>query len=229
MKRLFLAGGVALALVPLIAVPAVAADMTPYHTVSATHGFATISRTEGCQLTEVSVSSSVGMYAGQPGPVNNRGLTGVLITVTDTCATPESAPPAAGGGVVLFEAEGRSTTPLVADPWLAAASVSGVLTGTDNYGNPVTINLDTSWTGTGPLEHATTLSSGHVVDGNLAANDDDLRRAAVANVLVRVVGDETDLSVTGSDAEQANLAQTELTCVRVPRATEVYPCFGFPG
>lgn len=219
MKRLFLAGGLALALVPLVALPAVAGEMAAYHTVSATHGFATISRTEGCQLTEVSVSSGVGMYAGQPGAAKDQGLSGVLVTVTDTCASPES---------VLFEAEGRSMTPLVVGSSLTAASVADVMTGTDNHGNPVTISLDTRWTGTGSLEHATTLSSGHLEDGNLT-NDGGLRRAAVAEVSVKVVGDGTVLSVTGTDTEQANLSEAELTCTRVAQPAEVYPCFGFPG
>lgn len=78
MKRFILAGGVALALMPLLATPAAAAKPNIYHTISSTNGSAVIARTEGCVLTEVFVSS-VAMYAAQPGPVNKQGLTSVFV------------------------------------------------------------------------------------------------------------------------------------------------------
>lgn len=231
MKRFILASGVALALMSLLAAPAAAAKPNIYHTISSTHGSAVISQAEGCVLTEVFVSSSVAMYAAQPGPVNKQGLTSAFVRVSDTCATPEGVQPAAGGGeAVLFSANGQSSTPLVVDPRLTKASVSDVLTGTDDDGNQVTITLNTTWTGIGPLEHTTTHNSGHFEDGNVAANDNNLRRAAVAEVSVRVVGDGTDLSVNGTDG-QAVMERVKSMCIEVPRpgVTEFYPCFGFPG
>lgn len=153
--------------------------------------------------------------------------------MSDTCAKAASGavqPAAGGGGTVLFSADGQSMTPLVADTRLTKASVSDVITGTDNAGRQVTITLDATWTGTGPLEHTTTHNSGHFEDGNVAANDNNLRRAAVAAVAVRVVGEGTDLSVTGTDG-QVVLERVKSMCIEVPRpgVTEFYPCFGFPG
>ncbi|SDB79776.1 hypothetical protein GA0111570_10145 [Raineyella antarctica] len=237
MKRLFLASGVALALVPLLAPPAMAAKPNIYHTISSTHGSAVVSRVEGCELTEVFVSSSAAMYAAQPGPVNKQGLTSVFVRVTDTCASARAGaraaavrPAAAGGGAVLFSAEGQNMAPLVADSRLTKASVSDVIKGTDDQENPVTITLHASWTGTGPLEHTTVRTGDHYADGNVSAHDNNLRRDAVAEVSVTVTGEGTDLSVTGTD-QTAVLERVKSMCIEVPRpgVTEFYPCFGFPG
>lgn len=231
MKRLVLTGGVALAVIPLAATPAFAAKPNIYHTITSTHASAVVSQADGCELTEVFVSSSLGMYAAQPGPVNKQGLTGVLVQVTDTCGEPGEVQAAAGGGTVLYRAEGQSLTPLVADPRLGTASVTDVLSGTDTAGDGVTISLTAVWTGVGPLEHSTEQNNGHYAEDNVAAHDNNLRRDGTAEVSVAVEqGDVEVLTVTGT-AVEAQLEQVKSMCIEVPRpgVTEFYPCFGFPG
>lgn len=221
MKRTLAAAAV-LALVPLGAGPAAAAPNI-YHVISSTHAGAYLAVEEGCELTEVFVSSSVGMYANQPGPVNKQGLTSVLVRVTDACAAMAAA---AGGGGVLFEAEARNMAKLVADPRLRNASVSTTMEGTDADGNPVTVELDARWTGTGELEHTVTSNPGHFPQGNVVAVDNNLRRAATAEVDVKVSG----RSVSGTDPD-ASLERVKANCVEVarPGVEGFFPCFGFPG
>ena len=227
MKR-FLMGLSTAALLSLGAVPAAAAPPSIYHTISSTHGSAVVVATAGCEQTEIFVSSSVAMYAGQPGPVNKQGLTGVFVRITDACAVPPGGiGAAAGGGVVLFQADGQNMAPLVVDPRLTAASVSTQLPGTDGDGNPVTISLDASWTGTGPLEHDTGHDNQHFPDvGNVNSTGTNLSRAATATVSVAVNG----LTAAGTDAE-ALLSQVKSRCIEVarPGVEEFFPCFGFPG
>ena len=201
-----------------------------YHTITSTLGYAPVSLVEGCETTEVFVSSSVAMYASQPGPVNKQGLTAVSVRVTDTCATPESSTgvkPAAGGGVVVFEAEAQNGARLVVDPRLTTASVHTTMSGEDNEGKPVTVVLDARWTGTGPLEHSKALS--HVLfpgEGVVSSTANDLRRTADADVSVSVAS----RTISGSTSE-AVLEQTKSRCIEVPRpgVEGFYPCFGFPG
>lgn len=237
MKRMVLECAAALALLPLVAAPAAAARPNIYHTITSTHAGATIiiiSDDDVCEQTEVYLSSSDAMYAAQPGPVNKQGLTGVLVQVVDTCATPPEEPgevtPAAAGGI-LYRAEAQSETRLVADPRLNEASVSDVMTGTDDEENEVTIQLDAVWTGTGPLEHSTPRNINHYPEGNVIATENNLYRAAVAQVSVSVeLEGEPVLSVVGTD-QNATLQKLKGKCIEVPRpgVTEFYPCFGFPG
>ncbi|MFL4473004.1 hypothetical protein ACIPVK_03280 [Paeniglutamicibacter sp. MACA_103] len=221
MKR-WLAVVAVLALAPLGAGPAAAAPNI-YHTISSTHGGAYVAAEDGCELTEVFLSSSVAMYAAQPGPVNKQGLTSVFVRVTDTCG---SVTAAAGGGGVLFEAEAMNMAKLVADPRLRNASVSTTMEGTDADGNPVTVELNATWTGTGELEHTTISNPDHFPDGNVVAVDNNLRRDAVAEVSVEVAG----RSVSGTD-EGASLELVKANCVEVarPGVEGFFPCFGFPG
>lgn len=210
------------------------ADPSIYHTIKSAHGYAAASQLDGCELTEVFVSSSTAMYAGQPGPVNKQGLTGVFVRVTDACTAPAGeasvgavAPAAAGGGEVLFEAEGQNDAALQVDARLNAAYVDTTLSGTDAEGNPVTIVLSASWTATGPLEHST--GHTHVLfpgEGVVNSTGNNLMRPATAEVAVSVDG----RSVTAV-APDAVLELTRSICVEVPRpgVEEFYPCFGFPG
>ncbi|MBV1781238.1 hypothetical protein KRR55_19190 [Paeniglutamicibacter sp. ABSL32-1] len=220
MKRMLAAMAV-LALAPLGAGPAAAAPNI-YHVISSTHGGAYVAVEEGCELTEVFLSSSVGKFAAQPGPVNKQGLTSVFVRVTDTCG-PAAA---AGGGGVLFEAEAMNMAELVADPRLRHASVSTVMEGTDSDGNPVTVELDATWTGTGELEHTVISSPRHFPEGNVIAVDNNLRRDAIAEVNVEVAG----RSVSGTDPA-ASLELVKANCVEVarPGVEGFFPCFGFPG
>jgi hypothetical protein len=218
-----------LALGPLAAGPAGAAQPRIYHTISSTHGSANLVVTQGCEVSEVYVSSSKAMYAAQPGPVGKQGLTGVFVRVTDVCASSRAlaaAPAAGGGGSVIFEADVQNGAPLVVDARLTKASVTTDLPGTDGNGDPVTVHLVARWTGTGPLEHSTVSTHTHFGDGNVSANDNNLRRAAVASVSVQVAG----RSITGR-TDDAGLEQVKSHCIEVPRpgAVDFYPCFGFPG
>lgn len=131
-----------------------------------------------------------------------------------------------GGGVVLFEADAQNGAPLVVDPRLTRASVTSDLPGADGDGNPVTVHLVATWTGTGPLEHTTVVNSNHYGDGNVSATDNNLRRDASAMVSVQV----GERSVVGSAAD-AVIEQTRSRCVEVPRpgVEGFFPCFGFPG
>jgi hypothetical protein len=229
-RALAIAAAVAipLALGPVVAAPAGAAQPRIYHTISSTHGYAAMSVTQGCELSEVFVSSSKAMYAAQPGPVGKQGLTAVYVRVTDVCASSPTlgVAPAAGGGTVLFEADVQNQAPLVVDPRLTRASVTTDLPGTDSNGDPVTVHLVATWTGTGALEHSTVSSHTHFGDGNVSSTDNNLRRAATASVSVQVAG----RSVAGQTTD-ANLEQVKSHCIEVPRpgAVDFYPCFGFPG
>jgi hypothetical protein len=216
-----LAAAVVLAMAPLGAGPAAAAPNI-YHVISSTHGGAYVAVEEGCELTEVFLSSSVGKFAAQPGPVNKQGLTSVFVRVTNACG-PAAA---AGGGGVLFEAEASNMAELVADPRLRTASVSTTMEGTDADGNPVTVELDARWTGTGELEHTVISSPDHFPEGNVVAIDNNLRRDAVAEVSVEVAG----RSVAGTDPG-ASLELVKANCVEVarPGVEGFFPCFGFPG
>ncbi|MDQ0095152.1 hypothetical protein [Paeniglutamicibacter psychrophenolicus] len=210
-----------LALVPLGAGPAAAAPNI-YHVISSTHGGAYVAVEDGCELTEVFLSSSVGMFAAQPGPVNKQGLTDVGVRITDTCGPVSAA--AGGGGVVMFEA--RNMAKLVADPRLRNASVSTTMEGTDADGNPVTMELDAAWIGTGELEHTVISNPDHFPEGNVVAVDNNLRRDAVADISVKVAG----RSVSGTDPA-ASLELVKANCVEVarPGVEGFFPCFGFPG
>lgn len=214
----------------LAAGPAGAAQPRIYHTIKAADGLAFLDQTQGCERTEVYVSSSKAMYAAQPGPVGKQGLTGALVRVTDVCAvppeSPETAAPTAVGGDVLFEAEGQAMVPLSVDARLTKASVTADLPGTDGEGNPVTIRLVASWVGSGPLEHSTVHNHVLYFDGVVSANDNNLRREATAQVSVEVSG----RSVSGT-ADEASLELVRSKCIEVPRpgVEGFFPCFGFPG
>lgn len=174
----------------------------------------------GCERTEIFVSSMVGMFAAQPGPVNKQGLTSVFVRITDVCAAP-------GRGVVLFQADGLNFAPLEADPRLTSASITTDIAGTDGDGNPVTISLSALWTGAGPLEHSTVSSHENVPGlGNVNSTNKNLSRAATASVTVTVNG----LTASGMDSE-AVLQQVKGRCIEIarPGVEEFFPCFGFPG
>lgn len=193
---------------------------TALNTILSTRGSAGVVNTEGCRKTEIYVSSSVAMYAGQPAPVNEEGLTSVFLRVTDICARPS-------GGTVLFEAEGRNFAPLVADPRLATASVTTDLPGTDRDGNPVTISLAATWTATGPLFHETSEAHHEYPgEGSVSTTDGITRMGAAAHVAVMV----NTLASSGTD-EGAILQQVESSCAETPDpgVTDFHPCFGFPG
>ncbi len=225
MKRV-VAALLGVALLPLAAGPAQAAPNI-YHTITSTHANATLTQLNGCILSEVFVSSSVAKYASQPGPVNKQGLTGVIVRVSDVCTGTPAAAAAPGGGNVLFQADGRSNAALTVDQRLTKASVKTSLAGEDGNGNPVTIELDASWIGTGVLDH-TTLSSHENIPGVgiVNATDNNLRRPAEATVSVSVDG----RTITGTDSG-AVLEQVKSRCIEVahPGVQGFYPCFGFPG
>ncbi|MGM9472403.1 hypothetical protein ACS5PJ_10400 [Pseudarthrobacter sp. YS3] len=226
MKRL-LVGLSTAAMMALSAAPAGAAPNI-YHTISSTHGSAAVVETVGCEQTEIFVSSSAAQYAAQPGPVNKQGLTGVFVRITDICAqAPGAVAAAAAPGAVLFQADGQNMAPLVVDPRLTTASITTQMPGTDGNGNPVTISLSASWTGTGPLEHDTVSTHENFPGvGNVNSTDNNLRRAATATVSVTVNG----LTAAGTDSN-ALLEQVKSRCIEVarPGVEEFFPCFGFPG
>jgi hypothetical protein len=236
MKRALAAATVLAApllLAPLTTGAAGAAQPRIYHTIGSTSASATLSSTTGCELTEVFVSSSRAMYAAQPGPVGKQGLTAVFVRVSDACSTEGSgvnggvsAAAGGGGGPVLFEADAQNGAPLVVDPGLTQASVTTDLSGTDGDGNPVTVHLVAVWTGIGPLEHTTGSTHTHYGDGNVSSTSNDLRRAASAQVSVRVAG----RSAAGTTTD-AVIEQTKSHCIEVPRpgVEGFFPCFGFPG
>lgn len=255
MKRMVLAGLTALALAPLTVLPATAGPPRHYHTISATSGYAVVTeQLDECLLGEVFVSSSVGTYAAQPGPVNKQGLTGVFVRVSDICAEPEGDVEAAaggGGGAVVLEADGQlyddlrdgelNGAALQVDPRLRWAWVATAIPGTATAytdGVPgdafeVVILLDASWVGIGELEHTTVVTHSNLQpDGVVNSTANDLRRVAEAEVSVVVDG----WSVSGFDPGQdaggnAVLEQSKSRCIEVPRpgVEEFYPCFGFPG
>ncbi|MHC6591650.1 hypothetical protein [Arthrobacter sp. C152] len=203
MKRLP-AGLCMAAAISLAAAPAGAAPNI--HPIVSTHGAATVVTTEGCRQTEIFVSSSLAMYADQPDPVGRQGSTAVAVRVTDTCSQP------AGGGTVLYEADARNFAPLVADPGLASASVTTDLPGTDGAGNPVTVSLEATWAGTGPLFHDPVA--------------DITRMGATARVSVMVGA----LAASGTDSN-AILEQVASRCIEParPGVEDFFPCPGFPG
>lgn len=218
MKRV-LAGLCTVGAIALTAAPAGAAPNIN-HTIVSTRGSAGVVSTEGCRKTEILVSSSVAMYAGQPGPVNKEGLTAVFLRVTDICADPS-------GGAVLFEADGRNFEPLVADPRLTTASVTTDLPGTDRDGNPITISLAATWAGTGPLFHETSeVHRDYPGEGTVTITDGITRMGATAHVAVMV----NTLASSGTD-DGAILQQVESACAEVPRpgVEDFHPCVGFPG
>lgn len=247
MKRSIVVGLAALALAPLTVLPATAGPPRHYHTISSTHGYAYVTQLDDCLLGEAFVSSAIGKYASQPGPVNKQGLTGVYVRVTDTCAEPPSGDVSAQagggpGGVVVFEADGQNMAPLSVDPRLRWAAVRTVIpaSATDHVdgvpGEPyaVDIVLEASWTGIGELEHTTVVTHANLQpDGVVNSTANDLRRVARAEVEVVVDG----WSVTGTDPGQdteggsAVLEQSKSRCIEVPRpGVEGFsPCFGFPG
>ena len=230
MKRLMAGAALACALVVSGALPAGAAPPRIYHTITSSHGSAVLDQTAGCERTEVFVSSSVAMYAAQPGPVGKQGLTGVLVRVTDVCAaagrTGSVAPAAGGGAPVVFEADGQSGARLVTDNRLRGASVTADIPATDDAGDPVTIHLHATWTAVGPLEHTTTHTHANLGVGNVNTASNDLRRPVTAEVSVSVAGH----SASGA-ASEALLEQTKFRCIEVPRpgVEDFFPCFGFPG
>lgn len=229
MKRLAGAALAAGGLAVLTAIPAGAGQPRIYHTITSSHGFALLDQTVGCERTEAYVSSSVAMYAGQPGPVNKQGLTGAFVRVTDVCATETVGPrPAAGGGggAVIFEADGQNGARLVTDNRLRGASISTSVPGADANGDPVTIALSATWTPIGPLEHTTVRTHVNLGVGNVSSTANDLRRPVTARVSVSVGGFDAS-----GEASEATLEQTKSRCVEIPRpgVEEFYPCFGFPG
>lgn len=235
MKRIVLAGLTALVIAPLAALPATAGPPRHYHTISATHGFAVVTeQLDECLVGEVFVSSSIGKYASQPGPVNKQGLTGVFVRISDTCGEPEVGVKAGGGGgAAVLEADGQNMAPLVVDSRLRAASVHTTIAAQDGDGQPVTIHLDATWTGIGELEHTTAVThENYRGEGVVNSTANDLRRVAEAEVSVVVDG----WSVSGFDPGQnaggnAVLEQSKSRCIEVPRpgVEGFYPCFGFPG
>ncbi|MDT0164056.1 hypothetical protein Q9R32_00630 [Actinotalea sp. AC32] len=202
-----------------------------YHTIASTHASAVAQVVEGCERTDVFVSSAVGHYAAQPGPATKQGLTGVLVRVVDVCAAAgDVAAAAAGGEVVLAEYDGQVKVPLEVDPRLTAASVTATIPEADEP--DVTIALAVRWTGTGELEHSTGHS--HVLipgAGVVSSTANDLRRVADAVVTVEVTGPAGTLLVSDEPADDALLERTRSHCIEVPRpgVEEFFPCFGFPG
>ena len=203
-----------------------------YPTIPSTHGFAAATQVVGCEQADVFVSSSVAMYAAQPGPVGKQGLTALYVRITDICSQqvpPTAVKPAAGGGggTVILEVDLQNGARLMVDPRLNTASVTTRLTGTDAEGNSVTVDLTAHWTATGPLQHTTDRT--HVLypgEGVVTSTANDLRRPAEAQVTV-TIGSRT-ITATTTDA---NLEQTKSHCIEVPRpgVEGFYPCFGFPG
>ncbi len=257
MRTSLLAGLTAAALVPLSVMPATAGNPRIYHTISSTYGYAVVTQQlDECLLGEVFVSSSVGTYAAQPGPVDKQGLTGVLVRITDTCATPpegDVSVQAGGGpaGVVVLEADGQlyddlrdgdlNGAALQVDPRLRWAWVATSIPGTATAytdGIPaepydVVIQLEASWTGVGELEHTTAVNHENFPDeGVVNSTANDLRRSAEAEVAVTVDGH----TLTGFDPGQEAggsgvLERSKSRCIEVPRpgVEGFYPCFGFAG
>ena len=220
MRRLVFAG--VLALPFLVTAPASAAQPRIYHTITASLAQAEVSRTVGCVQMDAIVSSTVAMYAGQPGPVNKQGFTDVFVRVTDAC----SVTAAAGGGPVIAEYEGSAAVPLRVDPRLRRASVSAAMQDRDTS---VPISVTVSWTGVGDLEHTT--SHIHELfrgEGVVSSSANDLRRQAVATLSLHV-GDVVALQDV--EAGNAFMEQTKARCIEVPRpgVEGFFPCFGIPG
>jgi hypothetical protein len=219
-----LATVVAVALVvPLLGIaPASAGPPRIYHTISADLGYAVADQTVGCTRTVAFVSSTVAMYAAQPGPVNKQGLTAVLVQVFDVCGTGA----AAVGGTLLAEYGGQVSVPLQSDPRLRQASVSARIPDDDRPA--ISIVVSVVWAGSGPLEHVTShIHNLFPGEGVVSSTDNGLRRLAEATVSVRVAG-QVDLS---APAGEAVLERTKFRCLENPRpgVEEFYPCFGFPG
>lgn len=225
MKRSIVAGLAVLALAPLAAMPAAAGPPRHYHTITSTHGGASVTaEVEECLEAAVWVSSSVAMYASQPGPVNKQGLTGVLVQMVDTCTPNGAGMAGGGGGAVIFESDARGMVPLVVDNRLTSARVSAALHDVDTGED---VHLTVTWTGTGPLEHSTVVTHENLQPyGVVNSTANELRRAAVAEVSVEAGG----YVITGTD-DGATLEQTKSRCIEVPRpgVEGFYPCFGFPG
>ena len=220
------AGAVLALVVPLAtAAPASAGPPRIYHTIRADLGYAVVDRTVGCTRTQAFVSSTVAMYAAQPGPVTKQGFTDVQVIVRDVCAARAAAVP--GDGVVVAEYSGRAAVPLQSDPRLQQASVSASMRDVDDPSVPITVAV--RWTGIGPLDHTTT----HIHDrfpgeGVISSSANDLRRDAAAVVTLRV---GNRLSLRSVPAADAVLERTKSRCVENPRprVEGFYPCFGFPG
>lgn len=231
--RRALSAALAAGAIVLFTASGAAAGTSPrnYHTITSTHGYAAATHVVGCEQADVFVSSSVAMYAAQPGPVGKQGLTALYVRITDICSQqvlPTAVKPAAGGGgdTVILEVDLQNGARLMVDPRLNTASVTTRLTGTDAEGNSVTVDLTAHWTATGPLQHTTNRT--HVLfpgEGVVTSTANDLRRPAEAHVTV-TIGSRT-IAATTTDA---NLEQTKSHCIEVPRpgVEGFYPCFGFP-
>lgn len=220
MKRLIFAGVLALPFV--VTAQASAAQPRIYHTITASLAQAEVSQTVGCRQVDAIVSSTVAMYAGQPGPVNKQGFTDVFVRVTDPC----SVTAAAGGGNVLAEYEGSAPVPLTIDPRLRWASVSAAMRDRDTS---VPISVTVSWTGVGDLEHTTThIHELFPREGVVSSSANDLRRQAGATLSLHVAD---VVALQGVTAGNAFMEQTKARCMEVPRpgVEGFFPCFGFPG
>lgn len=226
-------GALALALLPLVVPTAQAAPPSMYHNVDVVSASFDSAQQEGCLLTQVFASATTGHWAGRHGPsVKQDGPSGVLLRVTDTCSAPAgdvSAAAADPGGVVLLEVEATSMAlPLVTDQKLTRAGASGVLAGTDQDGTPVTVEMDVTWTGTGPLEHTTVRTKERLPGGNVSSAANEWGRAATARATVRL-GEEV---FTGTD-DESRIERTKSHCIEIPTGPttpeDFFPCFGFPG
>ncbi len=224
----------ALGLVAVAATGAVASPPRMYHNVSVeSASLDTIAVVDDCLQQEIFVSSTAGHWVGrQSGSNRQEGPTAVFIRVIDLCAaggtegmTAAAAPP---GGSVVLQVEAQAMIGLQTDQQLTYASVSGVLPGTDQEGNPVSVVLDARWTQAGALEHQTYSSHDNLPEGTVSATSNEWSRPATAVVTVSVEG----MTFHGVDPDSM-VSRVKGRCIEVPKGSnpapeEFFPCFGFP-
>lgn len=104
------------------------------------HASAVFSQLTGCDLVEVYVSASDGMYVNRNGPVNKQGLLGVLVIVRDACS--EAGPK---GYPVVSTVDGMALDRLGSTPRFERAWIDAGLAGLDSDGDPVALRVDLAW------------------------------------------------------------------------------------
>lgn len=232
MKRTALAAISAVSLVPMLAVGAAAAPPRMYHNINVETAYLSSVSVEDCLQTELYVSGTTGHWAGDHGPsVKQEGPSAVFVRVLDVCSEPEGIGPAAAPpvGDVVLEVEAQAMVGVRMDQRLTTATLSGAMDGTDHLGNPVTLQVDAHWTGTGELAHEVTRNVTHYPEGNVAAVDNIWTREATGTATVTLPGWE----LSGTD-EAGVLQRVKGHCIEIPKGSkhqpeEFYPCFGFPG
>jgi hypothetical protein len=112
------------------------------------HAGATFVQVDGCRQVEVFVSAMDAVFGSRPGPVNKQGLVGVFYRELDICSGPGPRFP------VVFSADAQSLDRLVTSSRFRTASIDVTLSGTDGDGNPVSIDLQVTWTAATAFERS---------------------------------------------------------------------------